>query len=109
MKSITLPCRVADVYDGDTITVEITIPARVRLLDCWAPELNEEGGKESRDNLKKLAMGKRALIEVPWDTSRSLGNLFSFDRLLGKVFVDERTESLNEVQVSCGFASKSRK
>ena len=36
---LTAQCKVLDVYDGDTVTVEVRTIARVRLLDCWAPEV----------------------------------------------------------------------
>jgi len=36
---LSVPCKITEVYDGDTVTVEVTLTARVRLLDCWAPEL----------------------------------------------------------------------
>ena len=36
---LVVPCTITEWYDGDTPTVEITLRIRVRLEDCWAPEV----------------------------------------------------------------------
>lgn len=69
--TIPVPCafqynaEVMSVHDGDTFSVVIDFgfyeylgskehPIPVRLADCNARELSDEGGKEARDNLQKL-------------------------------------------------------
>lgn len=99
---LSLPCRVTQVYDGDTLTVEMTIRARVRLLDCWAPELRDEGGVASRDAIKPIE-GKAATLVVPLDGVDRLDDVLTFGRVLGYVWVDG--ESLSEKQVSAGHAT----
>ena len=47
MFGLTLPGNVLDVHDGDTVTVEVKRTLRIRLLDCWAPELRDAGGLEA--------------------------------------------------------------
>ena len=46
---LVLPCKVIDVHDGDTLTIEVTLTASVRLLECWAEELKAPGGPAARD------------------------------------------------------------
>jgi endonuclease YncB( thermonuclease family) len=102
---IVLPCKVIEVYDGDTVTVEIRLPVRVRMLDCWAPELRDEGGEESRDHLAEFALDKDALLEVR-GRGRTLGDAMSFNRVLGRVWIDETDISV--YQVEGGHATESR-
>jgi endonuclease YncB( thermonuclease family) len=102
--ALQLPCKIVDVYDGDTATVEITFQMRVRLLHCWAPELRGAGGKESKENLQQY-VGKPAILAVPITDIR-LDKLFSFGRILGRVWVNG--EDLSAVQVSQGLATESK-
>jgi len=52
---------VVNVHDGDTITVGET---RVRLHGIDAPELNQPGGRQSRDFLASLVDGKQVEVSV---------------------------------------------
>jgi endonuclease YncB( thermonuclease family) len=75
--------RVANVHDGDTITLEVswrdfTFP--LRMSNLLAPELNEEGGVRSRDKLKELI--ENATVEIIIDKTNRVGK---YGRLLGKV------------------------
>ncbi len=99
---LQLPCRIMDTHDGDTLTVEIVTVVNVRLRDCWAPELSQVGGPESRDHLKELAkVGSRGVITVP--LSDNLSKSWTFGRLLGNVAV-EGVGDLSESQVKAGHA-----
>jgi len=51
---------VEKVHDGDTVTVE---GVRVRLFGIDAPELSQPGGRQSRDYLASLALGRVVRIE----------------------------------------------
>jgi len=44
------------VVDGDTITVELKIPVRVRLLDCWAPETRTKDAEEKKKGIRLAGM-----------------------------------------------------
>ena len=101
-------CRIIEVYDGDTLTVELRIPVRVRLLDCWAPELRDPGGIESRDHLDELAALQDGTLWVPWDHARRAGDVWSFDRILGHVWVDGYDKPVSELQVDAGHATVER-
>lgn len=113
---IIYPCELTEVYDGDTITVNLTLAVRVRLLDCWAPELNK-GPEESRwfagksrDNIKKLE-GSKGFIEIPIGTSERVDDVFTFGRVLAYVkLADESGKliDLSEYQVLKGFAHKTK-
>lgn len=98
---ISLPGTVHSIYDGDTMTLLCTIRVRVRLIDCWAPELEDPGGQESREHLVELApLGSQATLFVPFGDRP--GDSVSFSRALGKVWV--KNKCLNAEQVKAGFA-----
>lgn len=105
--ALHLPCKIVEVYDGDTLTADITLRVRVRMLDCWAPEIKEPGGKESRDHLRELTLDKDGILYVPFGEAKTLGDVFSFDRVVGRVYVEG--VDLSQQQVSAGHATKERK
>jgi endonuclease YncB( thermonuclease family) len=105
---LSLPCKVVEVYDGDTVTVEVTVRARVRLIDCWAPELREPGGKESRDHLANHALHKSGTLYVPTGDAKHAGQVFSFDRLVGRVWIGDEQVDLSQRMVADGKATKDR-
>ena len=43
-----LPAKVVSVQDGDTITVEFSFRANIRLKDCWAPETRTKDEEEKK-------------------------------------------------------------
>lgn len=88
--SLTLPCVVTRVHDGDTVTVEIKVTADLRLLDCWAPELKEEMGPKARDRMKALAEGKKGVVSIPIDNMNKLGDALTFGRVLGRLWIDNQ-------------------
>lgn len=76
---------VVKVTDGDTIRVtmenrDFSFP--VRFLDIQAPELDEEGGLESKEWLSDLVMGEDVIIEI--DPSNRVGK---WGRILGRVIL----------------------
>lgn len=103
---LVLPCRVLRVVDGDTLDVVIPIRARVRLLECWAPETHGEEkvlGTFSAVHLNGLAKDKPGVLTVPIKDGNGLADLFSFGRLLGYVSVDG--QDLSKAQVKAGHAT----
>lgn len=106
---LVLPCRVVRVVDGDTIDVVIPIRARVRLLDCWAPEtrttnvITKHRGEASAEHLRANANDRPGVLTVPIREGNGLSNLFSFGRLLGKVSVEG--QDLGELQIATGHAT----
>ena len=110
---LVVPCQVVEVYDGDTVTVEFTLRARVRMLDCWAPEVrsrnaDEKGrGLAAKEYLKQLAEGRRGVLTVPLQGER-LDDLFTFGRLLGHIHLTGDDESLSEQMVREGHATTTK-
>jgi endonuclease YncB( thermonuclease family) len=100
---ITLPCQVTEIVDGDTITVEVQIPMRVRLKNCYAPELRHPGGAESKDHLRRFAGGKRGVLHVPLEDVDRVDKAFTFGRVIGDVWIDGR--SVVQEQVDAGHAA----
>jgi|ETNvirnome_2_300_1030623.scaffolds.fasta_scaffold02244_6 endonuclease YncB( thermonuclease family) len=89
------------VVDGDTIHVDwrernFTFP--VRFLNTNAPEMNENGGKESKSWLEKQILGKDIDIEI--NPSNRVGK---FGRILGTV--RSGGMDMSEMSVMLGFAT----
>lgn len=104
----TVPARVVEVYDGDTLTAEVKFVMRVRLLDCWAPEIKGPDrlkGFAARDNLKKLAEGKTGVLHIPL-TSENIGDATSMGRILGKMIING--DDLSYEQVKAKHATKTK-
>lgn len=78
--------RVVKIHDGDTITLlwegrDFEFP--LRFSDIAAPELNENGGIESRDWLKKKILEKE--VDIIIDKNNRVEK---WGRLLGKVYFE---------------------
>lgn len=121
-EGLTLPGRVVEVHDGDTVTVEVTIRARVRLIDCWAPEVMTDrrvpaaeqaaakaAGNASREYLQQLvSKSPNCKLHIP-RTGDDIGDMTSMGRVLGKVWLaDDATRSVSERMVSAGYATKTK-
>ena len=106
---------VVKVHDGDTITLhwderDFDFPMRVVNID--APELNEDGGHESRDHLKGFIEG--ALVQIIIDPDnrvekwgRLLGDIIHRGMLVSehqlftnnaKLFEDRNLDELTNIQ-----------
>jgi len=109
---ITLSAKFVRVIDGDTVVLSLLdhrLRPHVRLLDTWADERNTSNGRAAKHYAEQV-LEKAAEIWLhvpePGNLNSLLANL-SFDRILGYVFVT-RTETLNEMLVANGFATKDR-
>jgi hypothetical protein len=123
---VTGACRIIEVYDGDTVVVEFTVRARVRLIDCWADEIRttddaeKERGLASRDYLAKLcgmtwdeaAGGGQgrwtgstpAILFAPFTGDGDMGSLFSLSRALGRLWLEGDKTDLSTHQQRAGHA-----
>ncbi|MFZ5946706.1 MAG: thermonuclease family protein [Stygiobacter sp.] len=103
--------KVTDVYDGDTVTVEIDLGLhtfikgeKIRLNRINAPELKgkeKEMGIKSRDFLRKKILGKEILLETIKDKNEKYG------RYLGEIYLEMKKEqfvNINDLLVERGFA-----
>ena len=92
--------RVVKVVDGDTIRVEVgfrDFDFPIRMSNLLAPEMNEKGGKRSRERLRTLIEGK--LVEVIINKANRVGK---WGRLLGEV--RERGFDIGTQMIEEGFA-----
>jgi len=103
-----------DVYDGDTFTATVQMQVRVRLIDCWAPEVRGEDkatGLRSRDALRKMIQdgdGKITLL-IPGSPSGELKDSFSFGRVLGHAWTSDHPEAnVSDRMVTGGHATKTK-
>ena len=105
---------VRKVYDGDTIVVTVTKEYRIRMLDCWAPEVTgaeKEEGLKSKEFLESiLVAGDEVLIRIP--TTNRIQDSISFGRVLGYVYKDVdgdgRVDNISQRMVASGFATKEK-
>jgi endonuclease YncB( thermonuclease family) len=112
---VTLPCTVTNVVDGDTVDVELRVVVRVRLVagegECWAPEsrttdlAEKRQGLASKAHLKKLALGREALVTFPIGSQRVI-DYMTLERLLADVVVEGK--SLGAEQIRAKHASTTK-
>jgi endonuclease YncB( thermonuclease family) len=100
------------VIDGDTLDVLITVPVRVRMIDCWAPEITgiqKPQGQESKALLEQMApVGSKVLVNIPTTHVDALAGVFTFGRVLGEVWRQGDDESLSQLMVAAGAATKEK-
>ena len=101
--------QVVEVYDGDTVVVDVTKRFHVRLLDCWAPEIRtrdeaeKQRGFASRDHLRGLIADRAVILSVPshqGDVSQS----FTFGRVLGRIYRKDGKD-VSRLMVESGYAT----
>lgn len=109
----TTAARITEVYDGDTVTVEVTRRFRVRLLDCWAPEIRTRDAAEKARGLQaaafltELAEGREAVLHVPLDGIDAAG-AWSMGRILGHLWLPGDDRPLSEHMVRAGHATREK-
>ena len=92
--------RVIKVHDGDTIRVqwnERDFDFPVRFANIAAPELNEDGGKESQKWLEDQILGEEVLIKI--NPNNRVGK---WGRLIG--YVNHLGMDVGEQSVRMGFS-----
>lgn len=102
---IALPCTIAEVTDGDTVVVQLQLTTSVRLKDCWAKEMGS-GGEPAQKRLTKLAQGKDATLFIDLSEARRLGDVFSFGRVIGTLWIDG--DCVNRRLIKEGLATESK-
>lgn len=109
---ITARATVDRVIDGDTLDVFLMIPVRVRMLDCWAPEIHgveKPKGVKAKKMLERLApSGSQVVVHVPTSEVDALSGVLTFGRVLGSVYRKDESESLSEMMVASGLATKEK-
>lgn len=107
----TVRCKVSRIVDGDTVQVIVSQIYRVRLKDCWAPEVRgdeKSKGLESKEHLRQFVQqhGLHGVLSVPW--SEDVGKSWSMGRVIGDVWIDGQERSLSEIQCAAGHAKEKR-
>lgn len=82
--------------DGDTISITMELPMRIRIRDCWAPETNK-GPEHSRVMGRKAAEymrdmlpeGTRIIVDVPTEEAVGLQSVMSFGRVAADVYLED--------------------
>jgi endonuclease YncB( thermonuclease family) len=89
--------RVFNVYDGDTISVQANDNKifNIRLQGIDAPDTMQSFGKEARDSLANLVLGKSVVV--------LLDKKESFTRYIADVFIDGKNVSLLQLQVGMAW------
>jgi endonuclease YncB( thermonuclease family) len=108
---LTIPGKVIGVRDGDTITVEFKFQMNVRLLNCYAPELNTEDGKKAQKFLEdKINKNKEVQIQIPF--TNKINKSISLSRFLANVYQDIDgdgiMDNLSEIMVKSGLAKEKK-
>ena len=109
----TVQVKIIEVYDGDTVVCEIRKRVRIRLLDCWAPEIRtknkdeKQKGYDSKENLTKiLPYGSDAILHIPG--SVDIGRSLTFGRFLGHLWADAEDDNVSMQQVAAGHATETK-
>ena len=111
---LTARAMVTRVVDGDTLDVELRVDARIRLIDCWAPEsrtLNldeKQRGLAAKANLEALTQTESCIVVIPFDSAASVGDVLTLDRILGRVWMDGHDADLSTQQVVGGFSTTAK-
>lgn len=103
--SINVPCEIVEWYDGDTATVRVSLDMRVRLIDCWAAEVHTKDaaakvrGLAARDHARqKFPVGSHGMLEIPLDGKQRFDDAITLGRVLGRVWVDGKDCSTEQVK-----------
>jgi endonuclease YncB( thermonuclease family) len=113
---------VTDVHDGDTITVRVYRDFRVRLRDCWAPELEPieqrrkwgvknippGTGAAAHMHLKYLAEGYQVRLHVVGSPDGDFRDSTSMGRVVGLAWLLKDGTNLSEAMVAAGHATKEK-
>lgn len=117
---LTVPCEITEVYDGDTVTVRVTLSLRVRLLDCWAPEIRSSDkhekqlGLAARDHLRDLVFRQgatgsaSAILSIPIADMDRFDDAITLGRVLGHVHLVDDPQSLSDHMRNCGQAYRTK-
>lgn len=102
--------KVTDVYDGDSITVDIDLGfgiiyrnQKIRLKGINTPEvrgIERPEGLQARDALRELILDKEITLVTVKDKKGKFG------RYIGEIFLDIEDISINEWLVKSGHAER---
>lgn len=112
-QGISTEAEIVEWYDGDTAVVTVKQELRLRLLDCWAPEVRgkeKEQGLVSKKHIQKLCPeGSTVKIFIP--TTGRLQDSLTFGRVLARAWIkdkDGKWIDISEQMVDDGYATKTK-
>lgn len=112
-RGLSTTAEIVDFYDGDTATVDLKIRCRIRLLDCWCPEVRGEqksqGLKSKQRVLELCPVGSKVRLFIP--ATGRLQDSLTFGRVLGKIWVpgeNGKWIDVAEEMVKSGHATKEK-
>mgnify|MGYP002639283032 CR=1 FL=1 len=112
-RGISTEAVVEEWYDGDTCVVTLKLQCRVRLLDCWAPEVTgkqKPAGLLSKAKARKL-VPEGSTIRLFLPTTGRLQDSLTFGRALGTIWyreADGEWKNVSEEMVAAGFATREK-
>ena len=137
MFSLVFPAHVTRILDGDTLEAEVSDfvtevsifgvtfvvsvikvvaggmeleakkTIRIRLLDCWSPELKEPGGKDAKQALSLLTQDRPCKVHVRVNEQGKFGDSLTFGRILARVEVEGK--DVSSIMVESGHATRTKK
>jgi endonuclease YncB( thermonuclease family) len=95
-----LVARVVGVHDGDTITVldQSNTQYKIRLSGIDAPELHQDFGRRSKENLANMVFGK--------DVSITHDKVDRYGRIVGKIVLNNVDVNLEQVEAGLAWHFK---
>lgn len=118
---LRVPCEITEVYDGDTVTVRVSLSMRIRLLDCWSHEIRSLDkdrkalGLAARDFLRDQVFppelghtSRSAMLSVPLEGMDRFDDAITLGRVLGHVHLLDTEESLADIMRSHGHAYETK-
>lgn len=92
----TVVGKVVGVHDGDTITVLDTDKTqyKIRFNGIDAPELKQDFGNKSKENLSQMVFGKEVTLRY--------NKIDKYKRIVGNIYLDGK--DINLEQIKAGFA-----
>lgn len=102
--------KVDRVVDGDTVDVHLVIPVRVRLKDCWAPEMTGDdrvAGAASKAKMEELLpVGSEVHLDIETTEVDALLGVMTFGRVVGQIYHADQEKSVSEMMIEAGMATK---
>jgi len=97
------------VKDGDTVEIEVRRKLTIRLKDCWAPEKNTDAGRRSLDHLERLVRpDDEIIVRIEGSDRDLLGDVLTFSRFVGDVWLPGAESSFSDQQVEAGHAFRTK-
>ena len=98
-------------HDGDTLPVQVYLPLRVRIRDCWAPDLrggdavSRSMGYAAQLHMTELLPAHTPInIHIPTEHARGPQSIMSFGRVLADVWRRRDNKSMASQMIEDGYA-----